>query len=59
MSTYGYCPACGEGIPSPTAREIIEDVWRCGHCGAQQEVNGDHHRDALIEMLDRIEALEE
>lgn len=59
MSSYAYCPACSEGLPAPTVREIITNEWNCRHCGVHQEVNEDHQQDVLIELLDRIEALEE
>ncbi len=58
MSSYMYCDNCDTGLDKPTPREVIEDHWECGLCDHVQDIMDDDKRDALLNMLDRIEALE-
>lgn len=58
MSSYAYCADCDFGLPAPTTREVIEDAWRCHHCGTRQYLEPEKQQEALLEILDRLEAVE-
>lgn len=54
---WSHCEGCGEGLPMPTNREVMEGTQRCP-CG----VVNDPRRtpaDVIEEQDERIEALEE
>lgn len=57
MGAWRYCTKCGEGMPTPTDRQVISDEYPCPHCGEENDpiISRD---DVLLSMLDRIEAIE-
>ena len=58
MSDWMYCNNCRQGMPEPLIREAIYGFTQCLNCETINEP-GKTTEDILIELLDRIEALEE
>lgn len=55
-----YCDACGEGMDSPSIREVLTGNYYCPRCGSNnaERLSEDDTKDAMTKLLDRLEALE-
>lgn len=57
---WRYCRHCQNPIPQPTVREFIEDNHvQCKSCLECQHFSESEKGEALAELLDRIEAIEQ
>lgn len=57
MGAWVYCDKCECGQDKPTVRQVLEDDYRCHCCDAPLRTVMSK-KDALLEMLDRLEAIE-
>lgn len=60
MSYWRNCEnsECHKELKGPSTREIIEDEYRCPECDTAQSIDAWERNQALLGLLDRIEALE-
>lgn len=59
---YAYCGNCGEGMCAPSTREVLGDEWMCLGCRTLKPIDDDPNdlrREAILDLLSRIESLEE
>ena len=57
MGAYLYCDGCGEGLPAPTRREVLQGYCACRHCGHLNDPRMSV-TEVVESLLDDIESLE-
>lgn len=58
MGYHAYCLKCDNCRPKPTINEVIEGVQDCNYCGNIHKIEDWERQRAIIDIVERIEAIE-
>ena len=56
--TYAYCHRCDAGLDDPSFSEMVLMKIECHQCGHEHQLGHDESSQALIQLEERITAIE-
>lgn len=59
MGSYAYCRKCDAGLDNPTFKESVLMKIECHNCGCEYDLGHDESTQALINLEERITAIEQ